>query len=337
SASCGNSVLEPGETCDPPASCPTTCDDGNACTNDTLTGSAANCNAACSFAPITECHDSDGCCAAGCDASVDNDCSASCGNSVLEPGETCDPPASCPTTCDDGNACTVDTLTGSAVNCNVDCSNASISECHDGDGCCAAGCDASVDSDCSASCGDGTVDAGETCDPPASCPTDCDDGDACTDDILTGSAANCNVACSYNTISACVNGDGCCPDGCDETTDDDCSITCGNGTLDPGETCDPPSSCPATCDSADSCLVGRLQGSASTCDATCAFDPVTACASDDGCCPDGCDSASDNDCTTGQQPDSGCGCRTTSPTSLPLLVLLLGVLLFVSRRRQGKA
>ncbi|MFH2008060.1 MAG: hypothetical protein ABI333_15870, partial [bacterium] len=116
-AVCGDGNVDPGETCDPPATCPTACNDGNACTADTLTGSAASCNAACSYSAISACAHGDGCCPAGCDAVSDNDCSASCGNSVLEPGETCDPPASCPTTCDDGNACTNDTLTGSAANC----------------------------------------------------------------------------------------------------------------------------------------------------------------------------------------------------------------------------
>src|SRR6185503_2580264 len=38
----------------------------------------------------------DGCCPAACTASSDADCSASCGHSVLEPNETCDPPSSCP-------------------------------------------------------------------------------------------------------------------------------------------------------------------------------------------------------------------------------------------------
>jgi alpha-N-arabinofuranosidase len=75
------------------------------------------------------------------------DCSASCGNGVVDASETCDPPTSCPSSCDDGNACTLDQLTGSPENCNVACSNTAITACTSGDGCCPSGCSAS-DSDC---------------------------------------------------------------------------------------------------------------------------------------------------------------------------------------------
>jgi hypothetical protein len=98
--SCGNGVLDPGETCDPPASC----NDGNACTTDQMTGSAATCNVVCGATPITSCAGGDGCCPAGCNQTTDGDCSASCGNGAVEAGETCDPPGTCPTSCNDGNA-----------------------------------------------------------------------------------------------------------------------------------------------------------------------------------------------------------------------------------------
>jgi hypothetical protein len=148
-----------------------------------------------------------------------------CGNNTVEQGETCDPPSSCPTGCDDKNACTKDTLTGDAAKCTAACSHAKITACSGGDGCCPSGCDSTSDSDCSASCGNKTVEKGETCDPPSSCPTDCDDKDACTADLMTGSADNCNVACSHSKIAACKGGDGCCPPGCGAATDSDCSST----------------------------------------------------------------------------------------------------------------
>ena len=45
---CGNGVREGDERCDGPG-CPTSCaDDGNPCTRDVVTGSAANCTAECS-------------------------------------------------------------------------------------------------------------------------------------------------------------------------------------------------------------------------------------------------------------------------------------------------
>ncbi|MBK9260642.1 MAG: hypothetical protein IPM54_12570 [Polyangiaceae bacterium] len=59
-------------------------------------------------------------------------------------------------------------------------------------------------------------------DPPASCPTSCNDGDACTMNVLSGSAAMCNAVCTYPPITACVNGDGCCPMGCMYAADNDC-------------------------------------------------------------------------------------------------------------------
>jgi hypothetical protein len=71
-----------------------------------------------------------------------------CGNGQVEPGETCD--GNCPKSCDDAQACTVDTLNGSADACNAVCSNAPISACGSGDGCCPSGCGGQVDSDCCA-------------------------------------------------------------------------------------------------------------------------------------------------------------------------------------------
>jgi hypothetical protein len=296
SASCGNGVVDPNETCDPPSECPTTCDDGNACTVDQLTGSPDNCNANCSHSTISTCAPGDGCCPTGCDSNTDTDCSASCGNGVVETGETCDPPSECPSTCDDGNDCTVDQLTGNAQNCNVACSSSAISTCASGDGCCPTGCDSTTDTDCSVSCGNGVLETGETCDPPSDCPATCDDSNECTVDQRTGSADNCNVACSHSSISTCSSGDGCCPVGCDNTTDTDCSVSCGNEVVETGETCDPPSDCPTSCDDGDACTRNQLTGSAQNCNATCSTTPITACSSGDGCCPTACESSGDTDC-----------------------------------------
>jgi len=147
---------------------------------------------------------------------------ASCGNGAVDDGETCDPPGSC-AVCDDGNACTADTTTGSADTCDLVCERSAITACQDGDGCCAAGCTAVTDADCSATCNDGTIDANETCDPQATCVTACNDGNACTTDVLTGSAANCNSVCATLPINVCSGGDGCCPAGCAQATDSDCA------------------------------------------------------------------------------------------------------------------
>jgi hypothetical protein len=72
---CGNGVVELGEACD--GACPATCDDGDACTTDGQTGSAATCDTACTHDAVVACASGDGCCPAGCSAQVDVDC---CGN-----------------------------------------------------------------------------------------------------------------------------------------------------------------------------------------------------------------------------------------------------------------
>jgi hypothetical protein len=48
-----------------------------------------------------------------CNGAVDDECVALCGNGVLDEGETCDPPSSCPSDCDDGEPCTDDTMSDS--------------------------------------------------------------------------------------------------------------------------------------------------------------------------------------------------------------------------------
>src|SRR5688572_22608806 len=72
-AVCGDGVREGTELCDG-ASCPTTCGDADACTVDTLTGSAATCTAVCTHSTVTACGAADGCCPSGCGMATDSDC-----------------------------------------------------------------------------------------------------------------------------------------------------------------------------------------------------------------------------------------------------------------------
>jgi MYXO-CTERM domain-containing protein len=73
--------------------------------------------------------------------------SSLCNNGTVDAGEICD--GNCPTSCAaPADACAASTLTGSAATCNAQCVTATITTCVDGDGCCAAGCDAASDSDC---------------------------------------------------------------------------------------------------------------------------------------------------------------------------------------------
>ena len=143
-------------------------------------------------------------------------------------------------------------------------------------------------------CGNGVLDPGEICDG-SDCPTACDDENACTSDLLIGSADTCDAVCSFEEITTCESDDGCCAAGCDANSDNDCSATCGNGIIEAGETCD--GDCPMSCDDQNQCTADTVIGSASTCDATCSNAPVTACVDDDGCCPSGCVASTDNDCS----------------------------------------
>ena len=86
----------------------------------------------------------DGCCPPGGTNAVDTDCPAACGDGVRQGRESCDvgiaPPqaGSCPTDCDDGNACTGDFLTGCGCQ-RAACGHTPIQAPIAGDGCCPAG------------------------------------------------------------------------------------------------------------------------------------------------------------------------------------------------------
>ena len=260
---CGDGTVSGDELCDTAiasgeaGACPSDCDDADACTTDALDGTG--CSTECSHAPISTAANGDGCCPAGADASTDDDCVSSCGNSILEPGELCEDgsAAACPTACDDSNTCTADVLSGAASTCDAECSYTDITACSTtSDGCCPAACDATTDADCSGSCGNGVFEPPvETCENGTStpCPSTCSDGMACTTDALSGSAAACNVQCTFTPITACsTTSDGCCPGGCNASNDADCVPRCGNGTIEGTEQCDDGNTtsgdgCSATC------------------------------------------------------------------------------------------
>ena len=67
--------------------------------------------------------------------------------------------------------------------------------------------------------------------------------------------------------TACVDGDECCPAGCTAVNDRDCTGQCGNGTLEPGELCDPLTTCPQTCPMQGCTLMALVE--AGTCLARC--------------------------------------------------------------------
>lgn len=162
----------------------------------------------------------------------------------------------------------------------------------------------------SSQCGNGVLEPGESCDPgiedgDGACPTSCS-APACTTVSLTGSADDCSARCEATPVQ-CINDDGCCPAGCEASTDNDCANVCGDGVLEGPELCD--GDCPTTCDDSDACTRGTLLGDPATCSSRCTFAPTTQCVDDDGCCPDGCSSAQDNDC----DPGAVCGNGIVEP------------------------
>jgi cysteine-rich repeat protein len=243
---CGDGKVTGDEQCDTgitagePGACPTSCKSAaNTCQPNALVGS--ECNARCESTKITAHVAGDMCCPNGASAADDHDCVAVCGNGVTEPGETCDPPDSCPT-CPSSTACLRVTTSGTPEACNRVCESSAISACASNDGCCPSGCTPQGDSDCSARCGDGVIDSasGETCEPGTAtpCPATCRDEDPCTDDVRTGSETNCNVVCTHVSITRAYNDDGCCWKGSNATADSDCAPGCGNGVVERGEECD---------------------------------------------------------------------------------------------------
>jgi len=160
SKKCGNGIKEPNEKCDKsipvgkPGACPKSCDDKKACTADALLN-GGTCAAECSFTAITACKSGDACCPTGCNANNDGDCSSKCGNGVKESNEKCDKsigagkPGACPQSCNDGKACTADTLLNGGT-CAAECSFTPITSCKGGDGCCPSSCTNATDSDCAA-------------------------------------------------------------------------------------------------------------------------------------------------------------------------------------------
>jgi cysteine-rich repeat protein len=248
---CGNGRVDGAfsELCDTgiasgTGACPSTCDDGMSCTQDTLDGQG--CQAMCVNAPITAAQNGDGCCPSGANSTTDNDCMVACGNGVLETGEICDTGiatgvGSCPSTCNDMMSCTADTLVAGGT-CQATCTNTPITLPMNNDGCCPTGATPLTDNDCQAGCGNGVVDSGETCDTAivagaGRCPTTCTDGMACTRDVLVN-GGTCTAACTFPAITMPINNDGCCPTGANNNTDSDCMPVCRNGVVEQGEQCD---------------------------------------------------------------------------------------------------
>ncbi|MFW2389296.1 MAG: hypothetical protein ACN4G0_13230, partial [Polyangiales bacterium] len=264
---CGNGLVEAGETCDDGRlvsgdGCSATCfidnqGNGSDCSNG---GNAA--------------------CASGvCDTTETPDTcepSGSCGNSLLEAGESCD----------DGNVTSGD---GCSATCFIDNlpngSNCTVN----GAAACASGvCDASETPDaCEPSnvCGNGLGETGEAC----------DDGNVTSGD---GCSATCFIDALPNGSDCTNGGDAACASGlCDTTeTPDRCEApdSCGNGVVEAGETCDDGNvtsgdGCSATC-FPDNLPIGvdcSLHGAAACASGVCDMTSVPARCEPAGACGNG--------------------------------------------------
>lgn len=120
-------------------------------------------------------------------------------------------------------------------------------------------------------CGNGIGDEGETCDH--NCSEKCEPRNACFTAKVYGSLAACDLRCEQTEITKCIDGDGCCADGCNHVTDNDCDPVCGDGEVSGAETCD--GNCP-TCDDGNPCTVDIAGGTAAACSLTCKHQNVTA-------------------------------------------------------------
>jgi hypothetical protein len=308
-AVCGNGVVETGEECDPPGSCPASCPNMG-CTKFTLQGSAARCNSRCVEAgPEIMCKAGDGCCPASCNATNDADCSIKCDNGVKEGMETCDPLASCPAACP-AMGCQLRKLVNGGT-CTAACANdRQQTACVPGDGCCPAACNSTTDSDCNPKCGNNVVESGETCDPPSSCQSR---QAACKDDNSTlrrpsGDPAKCTFVCTESARTCAAGSDGVCPPGCTPANDPDCKKSTGSSCSGNGECvsgfCVDGTCCGTACGAPAG---GRATCGGGRCDFTCTTGmkcPNNTCAE---CCGDGDCTRLCTRCTGGR-----CGNQTAS-------------------------
>ena len=206
---CGDGEVNGAEKCDPgipdgqQGACPRACPSLEACVPRVLNGSG--CQAECVLREVS-CQGGDQCCPGKCTKENDSDCSAKCGDGLVQEsqGETCEPEGDTPclrsaAQCDDGDPCTQDSLMGSPANCNTRCAHLASRDAKAGDGCCPEGASANNDNDCKPRCGNNVREAGEACDGGPGCEPDCKQATASDLQRCTESAKNDCERC------ACVN------------------------------------------------------------------------------------------------------------------------------------
>jgi hypothetical protein len=223
---CGDGRVSLNEKCDiaiaagKPGACPTECPPLANCVMRMLNGS--NCDAVCEEL-LQQCTNGDGCCPSRCSNATDDDCSASCGDGVVQEdaNETCeptseDPDDACKTQedCDaeDDDPCTIDKLVGDPENCNTSCTHELNTSLIADDGCCPENANANTDNDCRPKCGNHVTEGDEQCDGGPGCNDKCElthtpEQQACLDDH----AADEN-ACEVCTCTQCTQAAAACRD-----------------------------------------------------------------------------------------------------------------------------
>jgi hypothetical protein len=307
-----------GETCDPLSSCPTACP-AMGCQQRHLVN-PGTCQAQCVNDELqTACVSGDGCCPPSCNATNDNDCMPKCGNGVREGDEKCDG-SDCPTSCP-AMGCQRRKLQGSAAQCTAECvDDTLITTCTAGDSCCPSTCTTANDADCMCHCGNGVTEiaCNEKCDGN-DCPTSCP-AMGCQLRQLKGSATACTAECvNAGMRTTCSpTKDGCCPSTCNATNDADCMPMCGNGVVEAGETCDPPSACSTQSDACanDDDHIRMRMGNVSTCTFKCVTTPRPCSPTSDGFCPSTCAPCSDPDCSPGYACVAAAPAGWTGPVEL---------------------
>jgi hypothetical protein len=258
-----------------------TCDDNEACTDDSCNPLTGLCVFAANANPCDDgnaCTAVDGCAAGKCKSGAP----VPCVDGNVCTSDACDVAKGCvfapvPGSCSDGSACTTD------------------------DTCVAGTCKAGA----SLACDDSSVCTKDACEPAVGCvytdpgPVTCDDGSACTKDdsckmgkCQPGAAIVCDDG-NPCTDDSCVPAKGCvtvpnanpCWDGNACTGDDQCTggkcvggaISCEDGNFCTDNTCDPATGCVSlantlpcndntACTQNDACLAGTCQGKKITCD-----------------------------------------------------------------------
>jgi cysteine-rich repeat protein len=197
-----------------------------------------------------------------------------------------------------GNAGTAGMVATGGVGGSTEMSRASAPS-SSSDGHCPDGANAAGDPDCPPKCGNGVREGSELCDG-ADCVRSCETANACLVAALEGSQSTCDAHCrDPEKISACKSGDDCCPEGCTNAQDSDCSKTCGDGVVVPPELCEPTSvekACPTSCDDGNPCTKDIQTGTPQQCNVVCTNMPITAPVRGDGCCPPGANVSTDDDC-----------------------------------------